>query len=291
MNLAMFTTLRAILAHGSFRAAADSVGASPSAVSLQVKQMELFFGQPLFDRSTRVVLPTPLATELGSAVGEFLQRVEALRSRPMVKVAGKLRIGVITSMQSDVMPRALHGLHSSHPALEVRVMPLNDTEELLAELKAGRIDAALLVRPDQGGSLRLVWHDLYRQPFVLLAPSDAASSSPRKLLEAHDWIGYDLSLPAGRQAARFVRTLVPEARCTFELRSMDAIVSMVSLGMGVTVVPQPRRPLLAAYAVQVVDLGTKSPSRRISLVWRKTDEGSRNIAALSEAFAMAFQGM
>ncbi|ABE43997.1 LysR family transcriptional regulator [Polaromonas sp. JS666] len=289
MNLAMFNTLRAIMEHGNFSAAADAVGCSPSAVSLQVKQMELFFGQPLFDRSTRIVVPTPLAKELGGAVGEFLGRIDALRARPTIAVAGKLRIGVITSMQSDVMPRALHRLRGLHPALEIRVAPLNDTDELLAELKAGRIDAALLVRPEAGGSSRLVWRDLHRQPFVLLAPRESAVATPRKLFEAHEWIGYDLSLPAGRQAARFVRALAPEARCTTELRSMDAIVAMVSLGMGITVVPQPRRPLLAAYSVREVALGHKAPSRRIACVWRKTDDGSRNIIALAEAFTEAFK--
>ena len=70
---------------------------------------------------------------------------------------------------------------------------------------------------------------------------------------------------------------------------LDAIVSMVSLGMGITVVPRPRQPLLTAYALRQVDLGKKAPSRLISLVWRKTDEGSRNIAALAEAFAETFK--
>jgi DNA-binding transcriptional LysR family regulator len=86
-----------------------------------------------------------------------------------------------------------------------------------------------------------------------------------------------------------VRKLVPGAKCASELRSMDAIVSMVSLGMGITVVPRPRQPLLTAYAVGQVDLGKKAPSRLISLVWRKTDEGNRNIAALAEAFAETFK--
>jgi DNA-binding transcriptional LysR family regulator len=289
MNLAMFNTMRAIMESRSFSAAAEAVGCSPSAVSLQVKQLELFFGQALFDRSTRVITPTPLAVELGGAVADFLDRIEKLRQRPKFVVAGRLRIGVITSMQSDVMPRALHRLHGLHPALDIHVAPLNDTEELLAEVKAGRIDAALLVRPTAGGSSRLCWQDLHRQAFVLLAPPDATPETARKLIEQHAWIAYDLSLPAGRQAARFVRKLVPGAKCASELRSMDAIVSMVSLGMGITVVPRPRQPLLTAYAVRQVDLGKKAPSRLISLVWRKTDEGNRNIAALAEAFAETFK--
>jgi DNA-binding transcriptional LysR family regulator len=288
MNLAMLVTLRTILEQGSFTAAAGVVGCSPSAVSLQVKQLEQYFGKPLFDRSTRVVAPTPFAREVVNAVGDFSNRLQMLRARPAVVVAGRIRVGVITSMQSDVLPQALHALRQRHPSLEVVVPPLNDTDELLAELKAARIDIALLVQPESGGSRRLVWRELHRQPYVMLAPSKAPEKSARQLLEAYDWVGYDLSLSGGRVAARYVRTLAPHARCAMELRSMDAIVAMVAQGLGISVVPQPRRPLVNAYDVREVDLGKRAPFRRISLVWRSSDEDNRNVEAVAEAFATAF---
>lgn len=289
MNLAMLATLRAILEQGSFTAAAGVVGCSPSAVSLQVKQLEQYFGKPLFDRSTRVVAPTAFAHEVASAVGDFSHRLQALRFRPAAQVAGRIRLGVITSMQSDVLPRALHALRERHPSLDVVVPPLNDSDELVAELKAGRLDLALVVRPEAGGSRRLVWRDLHRQPYVLLAPPDAAGRSARQLLETHDWIGYDLSLAGGRVAARHVRSLIPQARCAMELRSMDAIVAMVAQGLGVSVLPRPRRPLVEAYAVREVGLGSRAPSRRLALVWRSSDAGGRNIEAVAEAVATAFR--
>lgn len=42
MNIAILSTLKTILEQGSFTAAAEIVGCSPSAVSLQVKQMEQY---------------------------------------------------------------------------------------------------------------------------------------------------------------------------------------------------------------------------------------------------------
>ena len=288
MNLAMIATLRAILEQGSFTAAAGVVGCSPSAVSLQVKQLEQYFGKPLFDRSTRVVMPTAFAREVVDVVGDFSHRLQMLRFRPVVEVAGRIKVGVITSMQSDVLPQALHALRQRHPSLEIVVPPLNDSGELISELKAARLDLALLVRPESGGSRRLVWRELHRQPYVLLAPPNAPGKTVRQLLEAHDWIGYDLSLAGGRVAARYVRSQIPNARCAMELRSMDAIVAMVAQGLGVSVVPQPRRPLVEAYAVREVSLGSRAPVRKLSLVWRSSDAGSRNVEAVAEAFAAAF---
>lgn len=288
MNLTLLATLRTIIEQGSFTAAAGVVGCSPSAVSLQVKQLEQYFGRPLFDRSTRVMLPTDFAREVVHAVGDFADRLQTLRSRPVVEVAGRVRVGVITSMQSDVLPQALHALRQRHPALDVVVPPLNDSDELVSELKAARLDVALLVRPESGGSRRLIWRELHRQPYVMLAPPNATGKNAKQLLEAHDWVGYDLSLAGGRVAARHVRSLVPGARCVMELRSMDAIVAMVAQGLGVSVVPQPRRPLVRAYAVREVGLGSRAPFRKLSLVWRSSDEGSRNVEAVAQAFSHAF---
>lgn len=284
MNLSALNTLRAILVHGSFTAAGAAVGCTPSAVSLQVKQLEEFFGRPLFDRSTRVPRPTPFALEIASAATDFAGRIDAMRERPSLVVEGRFRLGVITSMQSDLLPPALRLLGQRCPGLEVRVPPLNDTDELLTELRAGRIDAALLVRPENGGSPRMMWQDLRRQPYVMLAPPDATEVDPRSLLASQGWIAYDTSLPGGRVAARLVRSLHPGLNCTNEFRSMDAIVSMVSLGLGVTVVPQPRRRLVDAYELREISLGRRAPFRRIAMVWRRSDADNRKVLEVVAAF-------
>ncbi|WPB58254.1 LysR family transcriptional regulator [Xylophilus sp. GOD-11R] len=284
MNLSALNTLRAILVHGSFTAAGAAVGCTPSAVSLQIKQLEEFFGRPLFDRSTRVPRPTGFAVEIAQAASDFGDRIEALRAGPSRALEGRFRLGVITSMQSDLLPPALRLLSQRYPMLDVGVPPLNDTDELLVELRAGRIEAALLVRPENGGSSRMAWHELRRQPYVMLAPPDATEADPRSLLANHGWIGYDTSLPGGRVAARHVRSLVPGLSCQRELRSMDAIVSMVSLGLGVTVVPQPRKRLLEAYGVRVIGLGRHAPFRRIAMVWRRADDDNRKVIEVVNAF-------
>ena len=255
MNISMLSTLVAILERGSFAAAAQRVGCTASAVSLQVKQLETYFGQPLFDRSARTAKPTEFARQVGAVAREVATRIEALRDR--------------------------------HPALAVRVS-LDDSDALQADLKAGRIDIAALVRPQSGGSSRLVWQNLARQPFVILAPADAPRGSPQELLQRLPWIRYDVALTGGRIAARFVRRLCPGARCAMELRSIDAIVAMVAAGLGATVVPRPRKPLLDAYAVREVRLGKEAPARQIALVRRSTDTDNRNLDAVFDAFAAVY---
>lgn len=283
MNVAMLSTLVAIVDRGSFAAAAQEVGCTPSAVSLQVKQLETWFGRPLFDRSARTVKPMPLALEAAAVARDFSGRLEALRARPTKVVSGRIRLGAIATVQTGVLPPALRVLRDRHPALDIEVL-LDDSDALLTALKAGRVDAAVLVRPQGGGSSRLLWQNLAKQPFVMLVPPGVTGSSPLELLQRLGLIGYDTALTGGRIAAQYVRQAFPQARPAMDVHSIDAIVAMVSAGLGVSIVPQPRKALLEAHGVRELVL-KNSPSRQIALVRRRADVGNRNIDAVHRALS------
>jgi DNA-binding transcriptional LysR family regulator len=73
-----------------------------------------------------------------------------------------------------------------------------------------------------------------------------------------------------------------------EIRSIDAIVAMVSAGLGVSIVPQPRKALLNAHGLRDVPLGKNGPTRQIALVRRGADAENRNVDALFLALAGAY---
>lgn len=288
MNLGALTTLTVVLRQGSFAAAAAEVGCTPSAVSLQMKQLESYLGRPLFDRSGRSVKPTPFSLEVSSLADELIGRLYTLRARPQVSASGRWRLGCIATAQTDALPHALRLLRDQHPGLTV-VASVNDSDALLSELKAGRIDAALVVRPSQGGSARLAWRDLTRQPFVVLAPRSSASQVPQELLRQFPWIRYDTALTGGKMAARIVRRLNPQAKPIMELRPIDTIVAMVGAGLGVSIVPQPRQALLDASAVRAISLGRRGPVRQLAYVCRAADAEHRSGAVVIEALKCAYR--
>ena len=61
-----------MLRGGTLAAAAAEANLTPSAVSMQMKQLEAWLGQPLFDRSGLQVRPTRLAHEVGALMREAL---------------------------------------------------------------------------------------------------------------------------------------------------------------------------------------------------------------------------
>ncbi len=287
MKLTALETLVQVLASGSFAGAAQRIGLTSSAVGLQMRQLEDYFGRPLFDRSGRTSQPTAFAREVAAAVGQALSVVEGLRAHKSLAINGTIHLGAIPSVQTSVLPSALRLLQQAHPNLEVELL-LDVTPGLQAALLAGRIQAGIVVRPDSGGSSRLHWLNLARIPFVLLVPGAVAERPVNELLREMPWIAYAPELTGGQIAARYVRRLVPGKKPAREVESTDAIVAMVAEGLGVSVIPRPRMQLFKAYGVRAVSLGRDAPRRQLSMIMRPGDAEDRRLAAVADAFAKAY---
>jgi DNA-binding transcriptional LysR family regulator len=289
MKLMFLVTLDAILRRGSFSAAAEEIGLTPSAVSLQVKRLEEHLGQPLFVRSARVAQPTPLARELAVTMREALAAMEALRHRSSPIVSGRVVVGTIRTVQSSTLPAALHDLRRRYPELVVRAVQ-GESGALMQQLKAGVIDAAVVIRPSAGGSGRFHWHPLAHERFVLIAPPDSKGDSLQELLRSYDWIQFDPAVVSGRMAANYLHRVSPRTRGAIEIDSIDTIVALVSEGLGVSLVPKPRHPISVVHPVREIPLNTQAHSREIVFVSRALDVDNRRVTALREALAKVYAG-
>ena len=282
MHLYVFDTLESVLRNGSLAGAAAEMNLTPSAVSMQMKQLEAHFGQPLFDRSRRRVQATALAREIVEVMRSPLNRLTELRHQPTLAVAGPISLGVIETMQMGLLPSAVAHLRKRHPALQVRPVR-GRSVELLESVKAGRLDAAVVVRPPTGGSQRLNWVPLACKELVLVAPPESSGNSLAALFRKHDWIRMSPETYTGRLAARHIARHARDARASVDLQSVHLIVAMVSAGLGVSVVVRPDRRLVTAYPVRTLGLGRDAPSVQIALVSRKSDIQDVKLAAVRQA--------
>ena len=66
---------------GSFKAAATELHVSQGAISQHVRQLEDWFGQPLFERHNRRVALTPAATAYLAEIGPAFDRIASATSR------------------------------------------------------------------------------------------------------------------------------------------------------------------------------------------------------------------
>jgi DNA-binding transcriptional LysR family regulator len=286
MKLLFLATLDAILRRGSFTAAAEEIGLTPSAVSLQVKRLEEHLGQPLFVRSGRIAQPTALARQLAQSTREAMTLLESLRVKSTPVVEGRVALGTIRTVQSSTLLPALLEVRRRYPQLLVRATHA-DSDALLDQLKKGVIDAAVVIKPSRGAG-RLHWHTLAHEPFVLIAPPQSRGDSLAELLRTHEWIQFDTALVSGRMASQYLRRVAPRARGAVEIDSIDTIVALVSAGAGVSVVPKPRHPISAVHPVREIPLKVAAHAREISFASRVLDRDNRRVIALREAFDFAY---
>jgi DNA-binding transcriptional LysR family regulator len=290
MKIETLVSFQQVLSSGSFAEAAQVLNLTPSAVSQQMKQLEEYVGQPLFDRSARRVVPTPHALQIARPMAEALALLKELHQPRRSTVAGLLRLGVIGSVEKSALPRVLRLMRTNCPDLAIR-LSLDVSPALINAVKAGRLDAALLIRPASGGSSRLAWTNLVRESFVILASASTAEASPAELLRCMPWIRYDPGLTGGRIASDWVRKVAPDAVASFDIISIEAIMAMVSEGLGVSVVPRPGGPVPIPASVRMSEIGPDAPTRQVALLVRRADAEDRRIRAFTALVRQVYADM
>jgi DNA-binding transcriptional LysR family regulator len=286
MKIEMFDTLDAVLRGGSLAAAASETNLTASAVSMQMKQIEAYLGQPLFDRSGHAIRPTPLAHEVAAAMRQGLQHLQSLRRRSVVAIEGVVRLGIIESMMPILLPGTFSELRARYPRLELR--PARGRSIGLTDaVKSGELDAAVVAQPEAGGSVRLNWRPLLRSEMRLIVPPEAAENSVPALFKQYEWIRYDRQTISGMLAARYVARQFRAGRGALELDSVPAIVAMVSAGLGIALVHLVDAGYCQSYPVRFVRLSRGAPAVQMSLVTRKVDADSRPLRAVGDAMTAA----
>lgn len=282
MKLQAFVTLNAVLQEGNFAAAARVCHLTPSAVSLQMKQLESFLGQQLFDRSSLEVRPLPRAYEVVEAMQVAMDRLQELRRHMPITVEGNLRIGIIETLQPLLLPDLIRGARESYPKLRIQIQR-GKSMELTDAVKAGEIDAAIVGQPETGGSGRLHWFPLLVHPLVLIAPPNEKESNPAALFQKYEWVRYDRSTVAGRLAARYVKEHFGMVSAELELDAVRAVLSMVHAGLGISIVQMSDPYIRKAFPVKTINL-EGAPFLRFSLVMRRSEKEDRLLSALCEIF-------
>lgn len=273
MNLRHLETLLAIADTGSFAAAADRVGVTQSAVSMQMRTLEAVLGAELFDRARR----PPVLSELGRAL--LTQAREVVRAAEDLTAAaagsalrGRLRLGVIPTAATGLVPDALARLAARAPDLQIRIES-GLSVDLARRVAQGTLDAALVTdapRPERG----LVVRPVLEEPLLVVAPRDAAGATARALLQKLPFVRFNRRTGVGRvidAALRRDRIAVTE---TMELDSIEAILAMVGRGLGVAVAPAGSVVGPVAETVRTLPFGDPQVRRRVGLLERERAAGA-----------------
>ncbi|WP_228735801.1 LysR family transcriptional regulator, partial [Klebsiella quasipneumoniae] len=155
LNLGNLATFRLVVQRGSFSAAADALGISQPAVSLQVRQLEQFLQTRLLERTGRGIKATAAgmallahSEQIDRAVNSAVQSVSAFSQ----EVNGSLTLGTGATACIHLLPPLLQHLRQQHPLLTVGVTTGN-TLDVVRAVEENRLDLGLVTLPVQGRSL------------------------------------------------------------------------------------------------------------------------------------------
>jgi LysR family hydrogen peroxide-inducible transcriptional activator len=271
-----------------FSSAATTLGVSQSTLSQALAALETGLGTQLLERSTRRVFLTPEGQRLlphALAVVESVDAFTAAAAGASDPLQASMRLGLIPTVAPYVLPTLLAGLASELPALTLRVIE-DQTERLLALLREGALDAALIALPAEAAGVSAI--PIYDEDFVLAlppghplagkrrVPATALASLPLLLLDEGHCLR-DQALDVCQKAG--VRAELANTRAA----SLATAVQCVTGGLGVTLIPQTAVPVEAARSrLGLAQFATPRPGRRIGLVFRSSsgrDEAYRQLAA------------
>lgn len=221
---------------------------SPSSLTRIIKKLEEAVGLSLFERDNRLVKLTTAGLLFREYAAESLQRwndlQRELRQRSD-RLAGTLSIFCSVTASYSFLPELLDQFRSSNPEVDIQLRT-GDTALTIQRVLDDHEDVGIAALPDVLPD-KLVFRTIRSSPLVFIAPK--AQSSLRDQLNRYTQSGLELpweqiplvlsetGLARGRVDDWF-RTKGIRPHIYAQVAGNEAIVSMVSLGFGVGVVPE-----------------------------------------------------
>jgi DNA-binding transcriptional LysR family regulator len=274
MDTRQLAAFCAVVERKSFSQAAERLGVSQPAVSLQIRSLEQRLGRKLLDRSGRRVEPTEAGMQLYRGAQRLLaleeQLLEQLADADGGTIGGRLEIGASSGPGETVLPLLLCEFQRLHPRVSVAlsVFDTGTVVDLVArrELELGVVGAARRHRS-------VTFEPFFRDEVVLACPP------------GHPFAGRTVTLEELRaeslivmQDGAGVRQVIEDElrRAGVRLRDLDvglelglqeSVRSAVRAGYGVAFISRSAiESDLAAGTVAEARVEALEPAREISLV-------------------------
>ncbi len=273
-----------------FGRAAEALHISQPPLSRAIRALEERLGVALFVRSRRRVELTAegvrLLEEARRLIGQLERAVQELRGMAAGE-QGRLRVGFVSLADYGVLPGLLKSYKSAHPRVALGLREMLSPEQATA-LAAGELDFGLLLPPVSGeaGLEHLV---VQRERFVAALPSRHRLARAEGRIAMSELGGEPFVMVPREIAPRLydiVRGLAARAGIALnvaqEAIQMQTVVSLVSSGLGVAIVPASVANL-GRRGVAYRPLADRHPRLELWLAWPRLAQS----AAAREFVALA----
>ncbi len=228
-----------------FGRASEEANISLSAMSRHIRQLENELGVPLFTRDNRSVALTPEGSAFETYARETLSRWDQLKkelSDSSENLHGEISLYCSVTASYSILFDLLNRFRPRFPDIDIKLQT-GDPEHAISRVLAGDEELCIAAHP---ASLpkTLYFKPITKSPLVFITPinpndKDIPTSQPK---DGQHWAQVPMILSQGGIARtrvdQWFKTLKVTPRIYAQVAGNEAIVSMVSLGLGVGVVPK-----------------------------------------------------
>ncbi len=220
-----------------FGKASDASHVSPSALSRSIQQLETEVGVALFARNNLTVTLTHEGKLFLPYARDALTQWDAIRNTLMAEadeLHGEVSMYCSVTASYSFLFEILSAFRRDHPHIEIK-LHTGDPELAITRVLAGEEDIAIGARPDVLPGA-LAFRPIATSPLVFISSKDHTPP------DGKNWAGTPMILSEGGLARSRVdawfRARGVQPSIYAQVAGNEAIVSMVSLGFGIGVVPR-----------------------------------------------------
>lgn len=245
MNLKQLRYFCEVVDAGSAVAAAGRLFVAPTAISMQISQLESLLGAPVFDRANRPMTLTATGKFLYPRAKELLSQMRRLDEEARAVAAGNLGwlgVGFTRSAIFSIVPEAVRRFREKLPAIQLDLLEqLSEHQPEL--LRSGRIDVGISRYIGEfDRATDLAYTALFDDPFVAAVPIQSPLAK-RKVVQASELDALALIQYPKDPQSRFASLMVDalrqaegNPRAGHEAIEIHTALGLVAAGLGFTLV-------------------------------------------------------
>ncbi len=262
---------------GSFVEASRVCGVTQPALTIQVRNLENELDTVIFDRTKKPVIPT----ETGFLIIEQARNVllEAKQVADVVNeqrklLDGNLKMGIIPTVSPYLLPYFADDFNTSYPNIKLHVQELI-TEDIVEKLKNGSIDVGIVATPLSANNI-ITMPVCYEKFYAFVSRNHPLFFKDKVTIE--DLNNSDLwLLKEGNCFRDQVINICAEGALKnsentfkYESHSIEALMQVVELKKGVTLIPELKVKELTGKRKELIrEIADNPPMREISVIVRK----------------------
>ncbi len=244
MDIKNITTFLKVAGTQNFSKAAEQLGYSQSAVTIQIQQLEKELGIPLFERIGKRVYLTERGEAFIPYANNILKATDKARSFCTQEEipGGTLRIGGVESVCTALLPNLLLKFHEMYPGIKITIKS-GTTDELMELAKSNEIDCIFtLDHKIYSGEWICAAQKTEQIVFVTLKEKGSAASSESVIkiqeLATKPFILTEIGAAYHYELERLLSKREIHISPILEIGNTETIIHLLKKGMGYSFLPR-----------------------------------------------------